>query len=261
MKASLAQIESKFGNKKANVEKILKYVGQAKEEGAELVVFPELSITGYPQNFSIANIQRQSAPIPGPIIDLLQRKAENLAIEIIVGLAEIDDGRIFDTAVLVKDDKLVRYRKTHVHWKEPFTAGDELGLYNSVLGKLGILICFDASFSEPTRILALQGAKTIVIPSAVPREFRRYAERRMIARALDNQVYVLYCNACGEGLAGNSMIVDPQGEIIAKAGDGEGLIFGTLSYDGLNRWRKEERIFPARRPELYGKIIDPRGEI
>lgn len=261
MTIAIAQIESSFGNIEGNVEKIVGYIETAGKEGAKLIIFPELSVTGYPPDFESFDMWKIAEPIPGPTTNLLKKKAEELGIEIIVGLLEVDDGAIFDTAVLVKSGELASYRKTHVHWNEPFDSGDELGDYDSVLGKLGILICFDASFSEPARVLALRGAKTIAIPSAVPEAFEKYAERRMIARALDNQVYVLYCNASGNGFAGNSLIVDPQGEIVAKAGIEEELVFAALNCGYLNEWRKKERIFPTRRPKLYREISKSKGGI
>lgn len=256
MKVALAQVEAKFGDKESNIEKTFEYIDKAKKQGAKLIIFPELSLTGYPQDFSDYDIHSLAEPIPGSTTDLLSQSIKNQSMEVIVGLPEKFANKVFDTVVLLKKDNLQKYRKAQVHWSEPFTPGNELTVYETVLGQLGILICFDASFSEPARILALKGAKTIAVPSAVPREFGKYARKRMIARALDNQVYILYCNACGRGFAGNSLIVDPRGEIIAESSNSEELLFGTLNYNALDRWREKEKIFPNRRPELYSKIVN-----
>lgn len=258
MRVAIAQIEAKPGNKEHNIDKISKYSQKASKKGARLIIFPELSVAGYPNDFSRKALKILSEPVPGPSADLLLQIAKKHSIDIIAGLAEKEGNKIFDTSLFVRENNVEKYRKTHVHWTEPFSPGNKLEINDTIPGGLGILICFDASFSEPARILTLQGAKTIAVPSAVPESFGKPAQMRMIARALDNQIYLLYSNLCGKGFAGDSMVVGPRGEIIVRAGKSESLLICDLDFAFLASWRKEEKIFPGRRPELYGKLTDVR---
>jgi predicted amidohydrolase len=155
---------------------------------------------------------------------------------------------------LLTGNDLRVYRKTHVHWTEPFTPGDELPVWPTPFGKAGMLICFDLSFSEPARVLALSGAQVIVAPSAVPADFKEHAERRVVARALDNQLFVLYCNFSGQAFAGNSLVVNAEGKVIARAGGDETLLFCSLDRQKSRAWRAKEKIFPMRHPKLYEPI-------
>jgi predicted amidohydrolase len=120
---------------------------------------------------------------------------------------------------------------------------------------MGMLICFDLAFPEAARVLALAGAEVILAPSAVPTDFKTYSERRVIARALDNQCFIVYCNLGGEGFGGNSLVVDPRGEVLARCGPDQQLAFCTIDLDTITDWQGEERIFSERRPELYGPVV------
>lgn len=118
------------------------------------------------------------------------------------------------------------------------------------------MVCFDLGFPEAARVLALNGAELIVAPSAVPLNFKEINRRRVVARAMDNQLFVLYCNYSGEVSGGGSLVVDPSGEIILEAGNEPGVYVQSIDLRQVAYWRNYERIYEHRRPDLYVLELD-----
>lgn len=256
IKIALGQMPSRWAEKETNLGQIETLTGQAAADGAELVVFPEMALTGYRADTPAAEMRALAEPVPGPATQALATVAQTNHMAIALGLLEISDEDLFDTTVLLSGDELRVYRKTHVHWTESFTPGNALPVWPTPFGRTGMLICFDLSFSEPARVLALSGAELILAPSAVPPDFDVYAQRRALARALDNQLYVLYCNFAAPDFPGHSLVADPFGEVVARAGAGEELLTATLDLDRARAWREKERIFDQRHPRLYRAIAE-----
>jgi nitrilase len=254
IKVALGQIPSRWGEKENNLRRIKALAAQAAADSAKLVVFPEMALTGYCANAPLTEMRSLAEPIPGPATQALTAVAQDEGIAIAFGLLEIVGESVYDTAILLVGNDLLLYRKTHVHWTEPFTPGDALPVWSTPIGNIGIIICFDLSFSEPARVLALNGAELILSPSAVPPDFDAYAQRRVTARALDNQLFVLYCNFAGPDFPGHSLVVDSRGEVIERAGEEETLLICSLDRQKLRAWREKERIFTMRHPELYKSI-------
>ena len=120
---------------------------------------------------------------------------------------------------------------------------------------IGLLICFDSAFPETARVLALQGAKIIVVIAAVPKTFEtKYMHRRMASIALNNQVFCVYTNRAGRNYDGHSAVFDPRGECVAMAGQKEELLSTEINLLDVDHWRCQESVYPRRRPELYGEI-------
>jgi predicted amidohydrolase len=265
-KVALGQMSSRWAEKEINLRRIKAMTAQAAAEGADLIVFPEMALTGYRANASFAEMRTLAEPVPGPATQALAAVAQAEDIGIAFGLPEVSGEDLYDTAVLLTGDDLRVYRKTHAHWTEYFTPGDALPVWSTTFGQVGMLICFDLSFSEPARVLALGGAELILAPSAVPPDFDAHAQRRAAARALDNQLYVLYCNFAGPGFPGHSLVADPEGELVALASGEETLLFCSVNRERLRAWREKERVFAMRHPELYTPIsrrqhnVQRRGE-
>jgi predicted amidohydrolase len=121
-----------------------------------------------------------------------------------------------------------------------------------------MLVCYDSTFIETSRVLALKDAEIIVIIAAVPAEFDvKVSLIRIQANAAENQVFIIYVNKpIKEFCSGNSMLVNPKGRVIASAGSVETIITGLFDYHDLKEWREQEHIFPFRRPELYKPLIE-----
>jgi predicted amidohydrolase len=166
----------------------------------------------------------------------------------------------FDPRANVHEKCTYYYDKTHVHWTEGFLRpGDSIDSFATRFGQLGTLICYDMAFSEPARLLALGGTELLCAVSAVPSHFDwNITHRRMIGAAVFNQYYIAAANSTilgGEPMGGHSAFYDPRGKVIAHLDHREpGVLSAEINLrDGLD-WRREEAIFPFRRPGLYAML-------
>jgi predicted amidohydrolase len=272
MLCGVAQTEPRLGERERNVEACLAQLEEAAAAGCELLVLPECATSGY--MFASENEAARSAEeIPGPSVEALAAACARHGLHCVVGLLERDGDRLRNTAVLVGPAGLVgRYRKTHL----PFlgvdrfvTPGDEPSeVYETPVGRLGIVICYELRFPEPTRALALGGAELVVHPTNWPAAVRPFADFLTRARAAENRVFLLTANRVGaEGgveFFGRSQIVDPLGERLVEAGEGEDELL-LAEIEPAEAREKDRAIVPGeyevhlfgdRRPELYGALVE-----
>ncbi|MGN6245498.1 MAG: carbon-nitrogen hydrolase family protein [Motilibacteraceae bacterium] len=203
--------------------------------GAELVVLPESASTGFTPDCSTERLWDLVSEVPGPVTAPLQDVARRLGVHLVWGTYErgAERGVVHNSAVLIgpSGDVLGVYRKTHPFctelrsrggWVVP---GDEVRVVDTDLGRIGMIICFDGDYPELSRIQAVQGAEVIVRPSALLRSADIW-ELTTRARAYDNHVFVVGANCTGTDPAGvlyfgNSMIVTPVAEVVARAASHE----------------------------------------
>jgi deaminated glutathione amidase len=217
---------------KGNLAKAADWVERCVEStGAELVVLPEAVTTGFTPGLPPEELWDLVSEIPGPVIEPLQAIAAQLGVHVVVGSYERgpERGVVYNSAALIGRNGTVAgvYRKTHLFCTEMrsqggwVTAGDEVCVVDTDLGRIGIIICFDGGYPELSRITAVRGAEVIVRPSALLRSADIW-ELTNRARAYDNHVYVVGANATGADPAGmlyfgNSMVVTPVAEVVARA--------------------------------------------
>jgi len=265
-KLALAQTSCKQGDKKSNLKKLEKTAEKAAKLGADLVIFPELSVTGYTVRDQLYEL---AEPVPGPSTQAMVNVAKKTRTHIIFGLPELSEktqATLYNASVLVGPKGFIgKYRKmylpTHSVFEEKryFRPGYEAATFATELGKIGLIICYDLFFPEVTRLTRLQGAQLIVCISASPAVRRAFFETLTVARAIENTAFLAYVNLVGieDGLQfwGGSRLVGPQGRIIAKAEyDKEDLIIADIDYADL---RPVETFVPALRdlrPELFDKL-------
>jgi predicted amidohydrolase len=183
--------------------------------------------------------------IPGPVTEPLQEVARRLGVHLVAGTYERgpERGVVYNAAALVTPDGEVAgvYRKTHPFCTEMrsrggwVTPGDEVCVVETELGRIGLIICFDGDYPELSRITALRGAEIICRPSALLRSADIW-ELTNRARAYDNHVYVIGSNCTGMDPAGvlyfgNSMIVTPIAEVVARAATHECWVSARLDPD------------------------------
>jgi predicted amidohydrolase len=266
IKLALAQISSKRENKKKNLQKIEESTMKAKEQGADLVIFPELSLTGYvlhDQVFELAEV------IPGRSTKRVEELAKKTGMHIIFGmpeLSEITKATIFNTAVFVGPTGLIgKFRKmylpTHSVFEEKryFRPGYQTAAFNTAIGNIGLFICYDIFFPEVCRLTRLKGAELIICISASPAVRRGYFEILTAARALENTAFLAYVNLVGveDGLQfwGGSRLVSPTGDLLAKAKyDEEDLVICEVDYSDI---RAAETFIPLLRdlrPEFFDEL-------
>jgi predicted amidohydrolase len=203
--------------------------------GAELVVLPESVTTGFTPGVDAQTLWDLVAEIPGPVTEPFAKAAAELGIHLVAGTYERgpDRGVVHNAAVLMgpQGDVLAVYRKTHPFGAERadrggwVTPGEDICVTDTDVGRIGLIICFDGDYPELSRITALRGAEVICRPSALLRSADLW-ELTNRARAYDNHVYVIGANATGTDPAGviyfgNSMIVTPVAEVVARAASHE----------------------------------------
>ncbi len=222
VKIALGQFESRQGDTRYNLDKMLDYTDQAAAAGADLVVFPELAYSGY--FCPSLQMQQLAEPQDGPFVQELRKKAKEKKIHIIAGYPEQDPipGRIYNSAIFIDDQGniLDNMRKVYAWGGEKliFREGDRYPVVETKFGKVGMLICYDVEYPEPSRIEALKGAEIIVdcsVWSINPAEHRWHVDLQ--GNALFNLLFMVGCNSVGDNLCGSSMVVGPDGEERAVA--------------------------------------------
>ncbi len=255
------------GKVEENLSRIQALVRESAKQGADIVCFPELSVTGY----TLKNPGDICGALDSEkIIHRLVCMAAEAGKVIIAGLIENSGAKHpFITQVIAGPEGLIgRYRKTHLspHEKGLYRAGEKIKVYSYGNTSFGVQLCYEAHFPELSTILALMGADIIFIPHASPRgdaeEKLQSWLRHLKARAFDNGVFLVACNQVGntdEGFffPGVAVVLGPDGKVLAKeTSNQETILFVTLESLMLRdlRTHRMKYFIPERRPELYGQI-------
>ena len=254
-----------------NLGTIQSFVSRAAEQGAKIVCFPELSVTGYvvekPESISPPSVFREAS-------DRILQMARSNAITVLAGIIEsTEDGeKPYVTQIVANQDGAFwKYRKTHLSPAETtnYRAGQEIPVYQAFQLHFGFQLCYEAHFPEMSTLLALQGVDAIFMPHASPRgqplEKTNSWMRHLPGRAFDNGVYVIACNQSSKkderlSFPGVVLALSPSGRILAKySGREQKLVLVELSASHLEEVRKNRMKYfiPNRRPELYKRIATP----
>lgn len=233
---------------------------QARAQGADLIVTPEMSLTGYA--IGVDDIKECAEAADGALAQAVGAIAQRLGIGIVYGYPEHNPGgKPFNAVQAVGPDgtRLMNYRKTHLYGeldRAQFSAGDAAPtVFDWRAWRLGLLICYDVEFPEAVRLLALQGADAVLVPTANMSGFEEVLGLLVPARACENRMYLAYVNACGTeaGLhyGGMSTVAGPGGHILTAFGTGEEMRCITLDRQALVHASSGSQL-GARRPDLYG---------
>ena len=257
MRLALWQTEGHPGDVAANLAALAVQARAAAAAGAELLLCSELWLGGY-------NLRAQPAEAAdGPSAQRIAELAREHGIAICYGYAESHetDGKPYNSAQLIDatGQRLCNYRKTHLFGafeRSLFTPGEQLEAPFQFGGwSIGLLICFDVEFPENVRKLTLQGAELLLIPTALTPEYSAVPDLIVPARAVENQLFVAYCNHSGveAGLAflGGSCVAAPDGSKLASAAGGEALLVVDLDHGQRAAQAETFPYLAGRRPELY----------
>ncbi len=237
---------------------------QARAQGADLLVTPEMSLTGYA--IGAERVAALAEPADGPLARAVAAIAQRHHLAIVYGDPEQNaTGKPFNAAQAVGPNgtRWMNYRKTHLFGdldRAQFSAGDVASQVFEWRGwRLGLLICYDVEFPEAVRGLALQGADAVLVPTANMEPFDEVQRVLLPARALENRLFVAYANACGAEVDlrynGRSVVCGPDGAPLAQAdpSTGETLLWARLPRDALQTARATAYL-PQRRRDLYGPL-------
>ncbi|SDZ00499.1 nitrilase-related carbon-nitrogen hydrolase [Tindallia californiensis] len=215
------QMKSVMKETKHNLDKAIDLIEKAARDGAELICLPELFYQGYhltQQEFF------QTAEYPdGVMYQELAKVAKEKQLHIVAPYAEKTHmpGVIYNSAILVNDQGQLQgnMRKVYLWGEEStkFRAGDHYPVYETPLGKIGIMICYDIEFPEPPRIQALKGAELILAPSVWSLTGEPRWDIDLPAAALYNGLFTMGVNTIDNGACGKSKVVNPKGIVVNEA--------------------------------------------
>jgi len=268
IKVVLAQISSEREDKARNLRKMEQTATRAKKEAADLVIFPELSLTGYVVRDQIYEL---AETIPGTSTKAMENIAKKTKTHVIFGMPELSEktqATIYNAAVLVGPEGFIgKYRKMHLpthsvfEEKRYFRPGYQTAVFNTKLGRIGLIICYDIYFPEVCRLTRLKGAQLIVCISASPAVRKMFFETLTAARAIENTAFLAFVNLVGieDGLQfwGGSRLVGPNGRVLVQAKyDEEDFVMCDVDYSDI---RPIETFVPTLkdlRPELFDELKD-----
>lgn len=270
MKIALCNFTPRYGSLEENTKTIAALSRLAANQGAEMVCFPEMSLTGYASSSWITDYAQTA---DGNWLKPIQHLAAEQHIAIMAGIPELDcqTNLLYITHFCCKPDGQVDfYRKTHLSKREAalFHAGDQIGVMDVKGIKVAIQLCYEAHFPEMALAQASAGAEVIVICSASPMgdsvQLHQRWLRYLPARAYDTGCYVLTCNQhgvspCGRPYFGCAMAFNPDGELMDWDHSPNGLLIINIQRDAVRIARCKRSFLAHRRPDLYKNFLSKQG--
>lgn len=248
-----------IGDAAANYARFEKHARDAAAAGARLLVTPECYLDGYmgsprfrPGMTRERMLRDHTEEIDGPTLRKVAALARELRLLILFGFSERRGSGLFNTVALFLPDGSLggRYSKSHPLPGELYDPGGELPVFDTPLGRMGVLICFDRQPPENARILALKGAQFIVIPSFGKVREPMDEDVMMQTRAHENGVCIVYVSQHNAFVAGPDGVITDQ----ARSDHRDMLMFGRVVLDERIHDRGSYRV---RHPELYAPLVSP----
>ncbi|MCC8067889.1 MAG: carbon-nitrogen hydrolase family protein [Clostridiales bacterium] len=266
MKAALIQMKVQKENDE-NLVTACALISQAAQAGADLIMLPEMFCCPYEtKNFPVYAQQEK-----GSNWQILSECAKKSRIYLVAGsMPERAGEQIFNTSYVFDRQgvQIAKHRKMHLfdidirggqHFceSETLTAGSQITVFDTEFGKMGLMICFDIRFPELSRLLALRGARAILVPAAFNLTTGpAHWELNFRSRAVDNQVFLLGCSPARDMQSsyhayGNSLVVSPWGNILAKLDEQEGILYCDIELRETEEVREQLPLLKARRTDIY----------
>jgi len=259
VRVCLVQMRSEKFNVKGNLDKVFKFLEDLGERFG-IACLPELFNVGY---LLYDRFKEFSEPIPGPTTKFLGELARNFSTHIVGGIAERDPATndVYNSSVLIgpSGDLIGKHRKIFLPWppngmeRTVFKPGNGVKVFDTRLGKIGLMICYEMAFPEVSRALALSGAELIVVSSAWirvkdPPGRERVYDLAPICRAFENNLFIAISNMVGKDdgveFQGRSKIIDPMGRVVVECSErDEGAIVKEIDMDLVGEVRRAVPYF------------------
>ncbi|WNR42389.1 carbon-nitrogen family hydrolase [Paenibacillus roseipurpureus] len=257
---ALIQMDITIGEPDTNYGHLAQLLLQAVngEQKPDVIIFPEMWNTGY----ALTEIH-QLADVNGERTKaFLSAFAHEHQVNIIGGsIANKRGDRVLNTIYAWDREgrEMAEYSKIHLFRlmdEEKFLhSGDQLGLFELEGVPAGAMICYDIRFPELSRKLALDGARILFVPAEWPHPRLHHWRTLLMARAIENQMYVVSCNRVGTSgttnFFGHSMVIDPWGEVLVEGDESEAILRAEIDLEEVVRVRGKIPVFEDRRPHLY----------
>ena len=267
MRIALIQQTASEDNE-SNIVKGLKNIDKAAEMGAELAVFAELAFTRfYPQYRANKNLSELAEPVPGPTTKRFMDKAKEHNMVIVINLFEIEKSHTYDSSPVIDSDGslLGTTRMVHIadyecfYEKSYYEEGNHgAQVYNTAVGKVGVAICYDRHYPEFMRALGVKGAEVVVIPQAgtIGEWPDGLYEAELQVASFHNGYFCALANRVGKEdqmeFAGESVITNPEGRIIAQSPSGiDDILIHNLDLSEVEKSNARTMFFRDRRPDIY----------
>jgi omega-amidase len=259
MKLAVVQMDVEFALLSQNQQKVKNLLESTVKENPDVIVLPETWNLGFFPDNSHALAEADGG---GSSIALLKEWAKHYHVNIVAGSVIVKKGELlYNRAFIINREGEIINTYDKIHLFSPsgeddfFQAGDQLSLFEIDGVKCGIMICYDLRFPELSRSLALHGAQLLFVPAQWPHPRVRHWLNLSQARAIENQMYVIACNACGKSdklhFCGHSVVIDPFGEMLGEAAQEEKIIYVEINPDKVTEIRNQIPVFRDRKPNAY----------
>lgn len=267
------QMEPFLGEVGRNVNEVIERLHEAAGHGAQLAVFPECVLSGY-----CFSSKDEASPFAldtsSPEMRSIADACRTLGLTVVIGFLERDGAKLYNSAALIFSGEIrAVYRKAHLPCLgvDRFVSpGNALDVFETPVGRIGMIICYDLRFPEAARTLALKGADIICLPTNWPIGAESSAEHIAATRAWENRVFLVAVNRVGAErgfrFIGRSRIVGPDGELASAEHDQRAVLYAEFNPTAARdkqvvRIPGEYEMNPVahRRPDLYGVLTDTHG--
>lgn len=261
MKIGCIQLNVRYGKVEENYARAEQFIREAAKRGAEIIILPELWNTG----FALKELRELADKNGERTKEFLRALSQELAVHIVGGSVAIEvDGQLYNTMYTFnKEGQLVsEYSKVHLFRLMDehlyLQAGDKMNLFELDGLQAGGVICYDIRFPEWLRSHALKGAKVLFIPAQWPTPRIDHWKTLLQARAIENQCFVIAVNRIShkvENFNGQSMIIEPWGEVLWTGEADEELAVIDVDFSIVDEVRARIPVYDDRRPNLYGEVV------
>ena len=266
MKVSLLQMKT-LETPEENIVKIRNMLKQAKAEGADIAILPEMCCCPYENSAFV----KYAMPWNSPFLTEMAEMAKEFGLYIVAGSVPLaSEGKIYNASFVYNDkgECIAKHRKTHLFdinveggqyfmESDTFTAGKDVTAFNTPWGKFGLIICYDIRFPELSRLLSLEGVQAIFVPAAFNMTTGpAHWELSFRMRALDNQVFMVGCAPARDMESsytawGHSMVTDPWGAVVGQMDETEGILTVELDMDRVKTVRQQLPLLEHFRADMY----------
>jgi predicted amidohydrolase len=258
MRISIIQMDIELGKPKNNYKHAIDLMTKAMDDAPDVIILPEMFSTAYAFDVMDKVGDREGKELLKSFIPFIK----STHVNVIAGsVSDFRAGGLYNTTYVFdrSGNVILNYDKLHLFGlmeEDKFLqSGDKIGYFEIDGSPSGVMICYDLRFPELARSLALKGAKVLFIPAEWPHPRLDHWRTLQIARAIENQMYVVSCNRVGEKgrdkFFGHSMVIDPWGEVKAETGEDEDIVTVNIDLGMVNDVRKKMPVFKDRRPDVY----------
>lgn len=264
MRVALVQM-SNAGDMESNLVKSIHVIKEASQQGADLVLFPEVQLTEFFPQYRLQDVTAYQVTLDSDIVKRFCAACKENNIMAVPNVYLSEDGKNYDASILIDRmgqikgvQKMVHIAQAEQFFEQDYYAPSEDGfkVFETEFGKIGIVVCFDRHYPESIRTEALKGANLILIPTvntkAEPSEMFEWELR---VQAFQSSVVIAMCNRVGvEGemvFSGESIVVDENGNVIKKADDTEQILYAEIDLEKSKKVRAQRPYTQLRRTEFY----------